>query len=230
MSFAQGQTRVIYCVTFIVAFCSIVYELILGQLLSALLGNAVLRFSITIGLYMFSMGIGSFLAESRIVRRPVGSFLVIETLLALIGGLSVVALFQLENLIGGGVVFLVLSHGLIILIGILTGFEIPLLARLAGGESKRTNEVLGVDYLGAFLGTVLFAFLFYREVGLVLTAFVVALLNVLAALILAIMGFRGERSARLMFPVLLLCAFGLSYGAVHSESIAAYLSGLYVAR
>ena len=42
----------IYAITFVLAFCSIVYELLLGQTLSAFLGNTVLRYSVTIGLYM----------------------------------------------------------------------------------------------------------------------------------------------------------------------------------
>ena len=46
---------IIYAITFILAFCSIVYELLLGQTLSAFLGNTVLRYSVTIGLYMMSL-------------------------------------------------------------------------------------------------------------------------------------------------------------------------------
>jgi spermidine synthase len=61
---------VIYSLTFVLAFCSIVYELLLGQALSAFLGNTVLRYSVTIGLYMMSLGIGSMIAEGRFVARP----------------------------------------------------------------------------------------------------------------------------------------------------------------
>ena len=37
--------------------------------------------------------------------------------------------------------------------------------------------MLGVDYLGAFCGTIVFAFVFYPIVGLIPTAFFVASLN-----------------------------------------------------
>ena len=47
-----------YIITLILAFCSIVYELLLGQTLSAFFGNTVLRYSVTIGLYLFAMGMG----------------------------------------------------------------------------------------------------------------------------------------------------------------------------
>ena len=65
----------IYTITFILAFCSMAYELLLGQSLSAFMGNTVLRYSVTIGLYMLSMGIGSLMAEGRIVKHPVTSLL-----------------------------------------------------------------------------------------------------------------------------------------------------------
>ena len=76
----------VYLVTFVLAFCSIVYELLLGQTLSAFLGNTVLRYSVTIGLYMMSLGIGSMIAEGRLVKRPVTGLLRIEILLTVVGG------------------------------------------------------------------------------------------------------------------------------------------------
>jgi len=170
----------IYAFAFILAFCSIAYELLLGQSLSAFLGNTVLRYSITIGLYMLSMGIGALLAEGRFVKRPVTALMKIEVLLTLAGGFSVLGLLVLNSIGLPGLVFSGLAHLLIIAIGILTGFEIPLLIHLKSLETERTeNTVLGIDYLGAFFGTVVFAFVFYPIVGLVPTAFLVAALNAL---------------------------------------------------
>jgi len=152
----------IFIFTFILAFCSIVYELLLGQSLSAFLGNTVLRYSVTIGLYMLSMGIGSLFAEGRFVKHPVIMLLRVELFLTVIGGFSVI-LLHLLNMAGlAGMVFSGLAHLLIIGIGILTGLEIPLLMEVKNLEVKDSETtVLGVDYLGAFCGTVVFAFLFY---------------------------------------------------------------------
>ena len=55
----------IYVVTVLVAFCSIVYELLMAQTLTLLTGNSVLRYSTTIGLYLASMGIGAFLCRGK---------------------------------------------------------------------------------------------------------------------------------------------------------------------
>ena len=168
----------IYTFTFILAFCSIVYELLLGQSLSAFLGNTVLRYSVTIGLYMLSMGIGSLLAEGKFVKHPVTTLLKIELLLTVTGGFSVIALLVLNSIGMPQLLFSAFAHLLIIIIGIFTGFEIPLLIRLKNLETGRSeNSVLGIDYLGAFCGTVVFAFVFYPVVGLIPTAFFVASLN-----------------------------------------------------
>ncbi len=176
----------IYLFTFVLAFCSIVYELLLGQSLSAFLGNTVLRYSVTIGLYMLSMGIGALSAEGKLVRHPLTTLLRIEILLTLTGGSSVLVLHMLDAVGYPTIVFSALAHSLIIVIGILTGFEIPLLIELRKLDVKNAeNAVLGIDYLGAFAGTIVFAFLFYPRVGLIPTAFMVALLNALVGVALA---------------------------------------------
>ncbi len=168
----------IYIFTFILAFCSMAYELLLGQSLSAFLGNTVLRYSVTIGLYMLSMGIGSLMAEGRFVKSPVTALLKIELLLTVTGGFSVIALLVIDAAGLPPLLFSALAHSLIIIIGIFTGFEIPLLMHLKNLETKQSEStVLGVDYLGAFFATVVFAFVFYPIVGLIPTAFFVATLN-----------------------------------------------------
>ena len=143
--------------TVVLAFCSIVYELLLGQALSAFLGNTVLRYSVTIGLYMLSLGIGSLIAEGRIVRSPVISLLWVEILLSLIGGSSLGILFLVNALeLSIGVVSFT-AHCLIVIIGVLSGFELPLLMRLKSlDKSESESMILGLNYLGAFIGTITF--------------------------------------------------------------------------
>ena len=168
----------IYVFTFLLGFCSIVYELLLGQSLSAFLGNTVLRYSVTIGLYMLSMGIGALLAEGRWVKHAVLTLLWVEIALTTVGGFSVIFLLLMASAGMPDPVFSAMAHMLIVVIGVLTGFEIPLLIEIRAKEKTQTEQVvLGVDYLGAFTGTVVFAFVFYPIIGLIPTAFFVALLN-----------------------------------------------------
>src|SRR3974390_2377150 len=48
---------------FAIATCGLVYELIAGTLASYLLGDSVTQFSTIIGVYLFAMGIGSYLSR-----------------------------------------------------------------------------------------------------------------------------------------------------------------------
>ncbi len=223
----------IYIFTFVLAFCSIVYELLLGQSLSAFFGNTVLRYSVTIGVYMLAMGIGALTAEGRLVRRPVITLLRVETLLTVVGGGSVSFLFLVNSLGVGPLVLKVFAHLLIVVIGILSGFEIPLLMRLKATEAEgKDTLVLGVDYIGAFCGTVVFAFVFYPIVGIVPTAFAVALLNAVVGIGLLTQVDKVEKpehrefSILLVVQVLLLVALGVNlYFAdrINEYFVASYL-------
>ena len=194
----------IYGFTFLLGFCSIVYELLLGQSLSAFMGNTVLRFSVTIGLYMLSMGIGALLAEGRWVEHAAATLLKVEILLTVVGGFSVLFLLVLNSVGLPDVLFSVFAHLLIVLIGVLTGFEIPLLIELRGAEVEGAERtVLGIDYLGAFCGTIAFAFVFYPRFGLIPSAFFVALLNAFVGVLLYTQRFKVEEAGRRNYSVLL---------------------------
>ena len=131
----------IYVFTFLLAFCSIVYELLLGQSLSAFLGNTVLRYSMTIGLYMLSMGIGSLLAEGRVVKHVVTSLLKVEILLTITGGFSVIILLVMNSIGAPDIVFFLFAHLLIVLIGVLTGLENPFADRVAQPRGRRLGAI-----------------------------------------------------------------------------------------
>ncbi|MFC2010984.1 spermidine synthase [Chloroflexota bacterium] len=189
------RVRIIYLITFIVAFCSIVYELLMAQTLSLLTGNSVLRYSTTIGLYLASLGLGAFLCTSKRLVRSVETLWKVEILLSLVGGTAVVWLHFSHMLFAylmmnqhytmGLILFFTFSYGIIAVIGILSGFELPLLIHLREQEEERTaNLVLGVDYLASLAGSVMFALVLLPYFGVLRTCFVTAMLNVSAALIL----------------------------------------------
>lgn len=189
----------LFAVTLVVAACSIIYELLLAQTLSALLGDTVLRYSITIGTYLGALGIGAMLCERSPVA-PVRRLIRVELLLSAIGGIAVPLLYFFDALQrsayffgeeawAGSVwvpfAFLLASHAVIIAIGLLSGFEVPLL--LSIGERIRrnsTNRVLGVDYLGALIGSVAFPLILVRQTGLLAAGFLTAMCNLIVCLVL----------------------------------------------
>ena len=54
----------------IVATCGLIYELLAGTLASYVLGDSITQFSLIIGIYLFAMGVGSWL--SRFIDKDLG--------------------------------------------------------------------------------------------------------------------------------------------------------------
>jgi spermidine synthase len=161
---------------FIIAICGIIYELIVGTLSSYLFGNSVTHFSITIGLFLSAMGLGSF-ASRRITHSLLGWFVLIEIAVGLIGGFAAALLYAVFATTDSYYVAMVL---LILLIGSFIGMEIPLLTRLLGGWGAIKDtlaNVLAFDYLGALLASILFPLVLLPELGLLKTSFATGLLN-----------------------------------------------------
>jgi len=146
--------RVLLGLTFVVAFCSIAYELVYSELLTVFYGGAVLRYSITIGLYLFSMGVGAFLSAH--LDDPEGNFLRTEVYLAFAGPAGagfVVALnsfpdvtLRVGQLALKEPLTLALSHVPILVVGLLSGFEIPLLNELVEHREETLFAALGGVY------------------------------------------------------------------------------------
>ena len=75
-----------------IAVCGIVYELLIASTSSYLLGDSIWQFSITIGLFMSAMGLGSYLSQ-HFEKNLIETFVFVEILLGAAGGCSVLFLF-----------------------------------------------------------------------------------------------------------------------------------------
>ncbi len=184
---------------FVVAACGLVYELAAGALASYLLGDSVLQFSTVIGTYLFAMGLGSFFSR-HLEHQLVAQFLRIELLVGLIGGLMPAALFVAHSSLPAGSMgaFRVLLYGLVGLVGLLVGLEIPLVMRILKRHFREryalkdlVSQVLTFDYLGALVVALAFPLLFVPHLGLIRTGVFFGLLNAAVAL-WALWLFRGE--------------------------------------
>ena len=78
--------------TFLIAICGLIYELLEGTLSSYLLGDSIYHFSLVIGLFMSSMGIGAWLS-SFIEHNLERAFIQLQLTIALVGGFSAFILF-----------------------------------------------------------------------------------------------------------------------------------------
>jgi spermidine synthase len=170
----------VYLTVLVIASCGLVYELVAGTLASYLLGDSVTQFSLVIGIYLTAMGVGAFL--TRFVARNVARrFVEAEIAVALIGGLSAPALFFAFS---SPRWFPPIFFGIVLLVGILVGVEIPLLMRLLKDSvvfKDLVAQVLTFDYLGSLAASVLFPLVLVPRLGLVRTSVLFGLLNAAVA-------------------------------------------------
>lgn len=220
----------VYIISFFAAFSSLVYELQYSQLLSVLYGNSVLRYSVTIGLYLFSLGVGSM--SFRLFQRTKNEYTLwaSQLLLSIIGPLGVVGIIWLDNILFQHYqlrtqqIMLILAHIPIVVTGVLAGIQIPLLSNLGNLIKKRSDmfvEVLGVDYFGSLVGAVLYGLVLYPKVGLIKTAFLVGAINVSLSLLCAFVTSGNRRKVFIGVSVIaLFCFAALNFkGALLEQKI-----------
>lgn len=174
----------------VISVCGLVYELIIGALSSYLLGSSVTHFSVTIGLFLFAMGLGSY-ASRWVKRRLLRAFIMVEIIIGIAGGLSATVLyvaFAFSDL------YYVAMVTAILIIGGCMGMEIPLLTRLCSSRGNlRDNlaNIFSIDYLGALFGSLLFPLVLLPLLGLLSTSYAIGLLN-LAVAIGMVVAFRSR--------------------------------------
>src|SRR4051794_10326652 len=161
---------------FVIATCGLIYELLAGTLSSYVLGDSVTQFSIIIGIYLFAMGVGSWL--SRFIDKNIAErFVEIELSVAVVGGFSAPLLFlSFAHLSYFGIVL----YGVVFVIGVLVGLEIPLLMRILKDEldfKDLVSRVLAFDYIGALVASLLFPIFLVPKLGLNRTSLLFGMLN-----------------------------------------------------
>ncbi|WP_207420346.1 polyamine aminopropyltransferase [Desertivirga brevis] len=210
---------------FVVATCGLIYELIAGTLASYLLGDSVTQFSTIIGVYLFSMGIGSWLSK-YFEKNILSWFIQIEILVGIVGGISSTLLFLLFESIAS---FRVLLYGLVSLTGILVGLEIPLLMRILQNRFEfkdLVSKVFTFDYIGALLASLIFPLVLIPYLGLVKTAYLFGILNVSVALLVCV-NFKKEIPAvNYLQSASIISILGLLLGFVYAEKITNFSESL----
>lgn len=165
----------------IVATCGLIYELLAGTLASYVLGDSVTQFSLIIGIYLFAMGVGSWLSgfiDKGLAKR----FVDIELAVAILGGFSAPLLFISFSRVS---YFYAVLYLVVFAIGVFVGLEIPLLLRILKDKvefKQLVSRVLAFDYIGALLASILFPILFVPRLGLIRTSLIFGMLNAAVAL------------------------------------------------
>ncbi|WP_425445344.1 polyamine aminopropyltransferase [Virgibacillus phasianinus] len=180
---AVKKSKTIYWASGIVSICGIIFEVLFGALGSYILGDGVKQYTLTISLFLTGMGIGAYLSE-KVMKNLILTFIWIEFGIALIGGFSSFTMFGITAFSPSGTDAFYL-YFVTLLIGGLTGIELPILIRKANeiGEklNRSTARVLFSDYAGGLIGGLLFVFLLRPQFGMVKSAFVVGCVNLAVA-------------------------------------------------
>ncbi|MBE8162774.1 MAG: hypothetical protein HAW63_02160 [Bdellovibrionaceae bacterium] len=178
--FALPST-IIYFISFIVALCSLSYELILSQLLAVSFGGTLFYYSVTMGIFMFSLGLGSLYYTYKKSKNLISLLVKTEIILTALGLLSpywILYTSSFQNKIYP-MLFYFLIHLPSILIGFFSGLELPNLLDL----SSKKNLCLYYDYLGMFVSSVLF-YVLIKQLNLINITLLITSLNLFVALLL----------------------------------------------
>jgi spermidine synthase len=172
----MNRAPLLFLNVFVIATCGLIYELLAGTLSSYVLGDSVTQFSIIIGVYLFAMGVGSWL--SRFIDRHLAErFIEIELSVAVVGGFSAPLLFLTFAYLS---YFSIVLYGVVFVIGVLVGLEIPLLMRILKDEldfKDLVSRVLAFDYVGALVASLLFPIFLVPRLGLNRTSLLFGMLN-----------------------------------------------------
>jgi len=196
----------------------LVYELIAGTLASYLLGDSVTQFSTIIGVYLFAMGIGSWLSR-YIDKNLLSTFVKIEVLIGIVGGCSAAMLFLIFEHVNSFGIPLYLTVGVI---GTLVGIEIPLLLRILKDKFEfkdLVSKVFTFDYIGALFASILFPLILVPYLGLVRSAFMLGIFNVLVALWMILKFGDQIKSLQLHRFSTILVLILLALGFVYADKI-----------
>ena len=196
------------------ATCGIIYELALLTLATSLHGGGVVATSLIVAGYVAALGAGALLVKPLLTRAAI-TFIAVETLLALVGGLSAAALYVTFSFLGDSLWVLVVGTALI---GCLVGAEVPLLmtllqrGRVAGAAD--TGRVLAnlnaADYLGALIGGLIWPFILLPQLGMIRAAAVTGIINLAAAAVVSIVLLRHLVTSRMLASALCVLAAALT--------------------
>ncbi len=170
------RTPLLFLNVIIIATCGLIYELLAATVSSYVLGDSVTQFSLIIGVYLFAMGVGSYL--SRFIDKNVAEkFIDIELAVAIIGGASAPLLFLTFAYV---TYFGIILYTMVFIIGTLVGLEIPLLMRILKDKldfKELVSRVLALDYVGALVASLLFPIFLVPRLGLNRTSLLFGMLN-----------------------------------------------------
>ena len=218
---------ILYFITIFTAYCSIQYELYISNTLGLLTNSYITWQTLTVGVYILGLGIGTYLYE-KLKPDTIKTFINVELLLSILGLASVLLILYLRSYFRIANISIYSSETIVeyfqsksffmyafgissqvstILVAVLSGFEIPLLyALFKKNNDDNFGKVLGLHHFGTLVGTVLFALVLVPYIDLTKTVFQTAFINFIILIILIFHTKINYRSI-LKITSFVLCSF-----------------------
>lgn len=213
------DSYMLYLVMFIMGSCGIAYEYTFSKISSDLLGNSARQWAIIIGLMMFFMGIGSDYQKRISNKNLIDKFIFFEVLLAIAGGFGPVLMMFVFGYARD--YFILVQYFFIVTIGFLIGLEIPLLTRANENYTKELKfnlgDILKMDYIGSFVGALLWVFFLPIYFTMIETSFVLAILNIVVALLSVIYFYKMIYRKKTLLIGITVILIALIYGFLNAE-------------
>lgn len=214
----SGSGWVLSIIIFVMGGCGLAYEYTFSKIASDLLGNSVQQWAVIIAVMLFFMGVGSEIQRYISDKRVVSSLLYSQLLLALLGGFG--PILMLWAFTSYPYQYGLVHYGLTSIIGVIIGFEIPLITRInerfSSDISSNLARVLKMDYIGALAGALLWVFLLPKFFSLNETAFVLAFISLASTLLCWFYFARSVKLNALFLSVFAVVTIFLGYG--HSQT------------
>lgn len=177
------ESLVLYVSIFVMGACGLAYEYTFSKLSSDLLGNSFRQWAIIIGVMMFFMGVGSDIQKKIRDKDLMNTFLLGEVALAVLGAFGpVIMLFAYGQFYSH---YALVQYFFVGAIGLLIGFEIPLLTRINsqynGQLRLNLGSMLRMDYMGSLIGALAWVFVLPYYFTVIEMAFVLGLFTMAAA-------------------------------------------------
>ena len=178
--------------------CSMSYELLLAKMFGEILGNEVLCQSLTVGTYLLGLGWGAWRASSSEKHENTKLRIIhLEMQLAVLGCLAPVLamvfitvgkyIFPASFLMADDsplwqLLILFILQPLPLCIGLWSGWELPLVIQLSGGNSA--TRILAGSYLGGLVVSWFVSWSGFIHLTVVQAAWLVAVVNWFVAFVL----------------------------------------------
>lgn len=180
---------------FVTGGCGLVSQYVLSTVSTYILGNSIEQFSVIIALTLLMMGIAGLVQKFISDQGLVEKFVATEIGIALLCGFTPLAMYGAYAMLWDH--FVLVQYALILGVGFLIGLEIPLAIRIneryAPSLKANIANIWALDYVGSFVGALIWAFILIRLLPLTELSFWVGFFNLAVALLtLAVFWRRGQ--------------------------------------